>query len=227
MNSGLKYQFNEQELLSLFYNKENDMVRDLSAPYLKNGYVCATENHIMIRIKAETLHEKYGETQKLNFDRPADNCNFIVSRQEIETVLSNIPQVEEEIKVGVDIKCMECDGEGVVEWEYQDKSGHCHYSEQECPVCEGSGFESEAQYVKTGRMLPDGNIPIRIKRIVIKAELLEVLNKAMKIIGVDEVRCTHQAPEKPCIFRVDDNIEIIIMPYMREAEHHIEGRNAE
>lgn len=49
----MKYQFNEQELLSLFYDKENDMRPDMAAPYLKNGYVCATEAHILIRIKAD------------------------------------------------------------------------------------------------------------------------------------------------------------------------------
>ena len=52
----MKYQFNEQELLSLFYDKENDMRPDMAAPYLKNGYVCATEAHILIRIKAEMLN---------------------------------------------------------------------------------------------------------------------------------------------------------------------------
>lgn len=33
----MKYQFNEQELLSLFYDKENDMRPDMAAPYLKTG----------------------------------------------------------------------------------------------------------------------------------------------------------------------------------------------
>ena len=73
----MKYQFNEQELLSLFYDKENDMRPDMAAPYLKNGYVCATEAHILIRIKAETLNGKYNEIEGLNIDFPADNCNFI------------------------------------------------------------------------------------------------------------------------------------------------------
>ncbi|MCM1301354.1 MAG: hypothetical protein NC226_06500 [Bacteroides cellulosilyticus] len=223
----MKYQFNEQELLSLFYKEDDDLRPYMAAPYLKNGYVCATEAHILIRIKAETLHGEYKETERCNIDWPADNCNFTISLQEIETMLSNIPQVEEEVKVGEDIKCMECDGEGEVEWEYQDKSGHYHYEDHECPICEGSGFDSESRYVKTGRMIPDGECSIRIRRIVIKAEFLEVLNKAMKIIGVGEVRCVHQDPAKPCIFRVDDNIEIIIMPRLGEAKYHIEGRDAE
>lgn len=223
----MKYQFNEQELLSLFYKEDNDLRPFMTTPFLKNGYVCATEAHILIRIKAETLRGKYKETEKGNIDWPADNCNFIISLQEIETMLSSIPQVEEEIKIGEDIECEECNGEGEVEWEYEDKSGRYHYEEHECPICQGNGYESRARYKTTGRMIPDGECSIWIRRIAIKAEFLEVLSKAMKIIGVDEVRCVHQDPAKPCIFRVDDNIEIIIMPRLGEAEYHIEGRDAE
>lgn len=223
----MKYQFNEQELLSLFYKQEDNLRPYMTAPFLKNGYVCATEAHILIKIKAETLNGEYRETEFCNIEWPADNCNFFVSLQEIETVLSSIPKVEEEKKIREDIMCMECAGEGVVEWEYQDKSGHYHYVEHECPMCEGSGFKSESRYVKTRRMIPYEESGIQVRRIVIKAEFLEVLSKAMRIIGVDEIRCVHQAPANPCIFRVDDNIEIIIMPRLGEADYRIEGRDAE
>lgn len=50
---------------------------------------------------------------------------------------------------------------------------------------------------------------------------------AFNYFGGSKVRCVHQDPTKPCIFRVDDNIEIIIMPCLGEAEYHIEGRDAE
>lgn len=223
----MKYKFNEQELLSLFCDKENEIRPAMATPYIKNGYVCATEAHVLIRIKAETLNGEYNEIEGLNIDFPADNCNFIIGLQDIKTAIASIPQVEEEKKIGENITCMECNGEGEVEWEYQDKSGHYHYADHECPMCEGSGFESESRYVKTGRMIPDGDCPIRIRRIVIKAKFLEILGKALEIIGVDEIRCVHQDPAQPCIFRVDDNIEIIIMPCLADDNYHIEGRDAE
>lgn len=223
----MKYQFNEQELLSLFYDKGNDMRPYLTAPYLKNGYVCATEAHILIRIKAETLNGKYKEIEKGNIDWPTDNCNFIVSLQDIEKALSNIPQVEEEEQIGKDIDCEECDGEGEVEWEYQNKNGRYYHEEHTCPVCLGSGYSARAKYQKTGRMIPDEEYHVGIRHVAIKAKWLEILAKAMKLIGVEEVRCVHQAYASPCIFRIDDNIEIILMPYWAETEYHIEGRDAE
>ena len=224
---GMKYQFNEQDLLSLFYDKENDMRPDMAAPYLKNGYVCATEGHIMIRIKAETLNGEYNEIDSLNIDLPADNCNFIIGLHDIKTAIASIPQVEEKEKVGKDIECKECDGAGEVEWEYRDKSWRYHHKYLDCPKCQGDGCISRVKYKKTGRMIPDGDCPIRIRRIVIKVEFLEILGRAMEIIGVDKVRCVHQEPTQPCIFRVDDNIEIIIMPYLAVADYSIEGRDAE
>lgn len=211
----------------MFYDKENFNNSDVTAPYLKNGYVCATEAHILIRIKAETLNGEYKEIQSCNIDWPTDNCNFIVSLQDIEKALSNIPQVEEEEQIGEDIYCEECDGEGEVEWEYQNKNGRYYHEEHTCPVCLGSGYSARAKYKKTGRMIPDEEYHVGIRHIVIKAKYLEILAKAMRLIGVEEVRCVHQAPARPCIFRVDDNIEIIIMPCLVEAEYHIEGRDAE
>lgn len=152
----MKYQFNEQELLSLFYDKENDMRPDMAAPYLKNGYVCATEAHILIRIKAETLNGKYNEIEGLNIDFPADNCNFIIGLQDIRTAIASIPQVEEKEKVGKNIECEECNGEGEVEWEYRDSDGHYHYEYHDCPKCYGDGYTSHVKYKKTGRMIPTG-----------------------------------------------------------------------
>lgn len=158
----MKYQFNEQELLSLFYDKENDMRPDMAAPYLKNGYVCATEAHILIRIKAETLNGKYNEIEGLNIDFPADNCNFIIGLQDIRTAIASIPQVEEKEKVGKNIECEECNGEGEVEWEYRDSDGHYHYEYHDCPKCYGDGYTSHVKYKKDGaddprRGLPDPN----------------------------------------------------------------------
>lgn len=48
----MKIQFDELKLLSLFYNKDEEDRPYMAAPYLKNGWVCATEAHILIRIRA-------------------------------------------------------------------------------------------------------------------------------------------------------------------------------
>lgn len=221
----MKYQFNEQELLSLFYDKDNEMRPDLAAPYLKKGYVCATDAHILIRIKAEMLIGKYKEIQSCNISFPADNCDFIVSLQDIETALSNIPQIEEEEKIGKDIDCEECDGEGVVEWEYRCKRGQDYCREFECPVCEGSGYKQRAIYKKTGNMVPDKGYPIGIRKVVFKTKYIEILGKTMRVIGVDKVRCVYQDYGEPCVFRVDNNIEIIIMPCMSPNRYYIHGKD--
>lgn len=223
----MNYKFNEEELLSLFYDKENYMRPIMSAPYLKNGYVCATEGHILIRIKAETLSGEYNEIESLNILWPADTCNFIISLQEIETALSSIPQVEEEKQIGKDIECEECEGVGLVEWRYEDKSGRCHYDDCDCPICDGSGYESRARYEKTGRMIPDEKCHIAVRDSVLRVRCISTLMQAMRIIGVDEVRCVHQDIYDPCAFRIDDNIEILIMPCLTEADYRIEGRDAE
>lgn len=220
----MKYQFNEQELLSLFYDKD-DIRPSMSAPYLKNGYVCATESHILIRIKAETLNGEYKEVDGLNLTLPRYNCNFTISLQDIKTALANIPQVEEVKRFGGNVICQECNGEGEVEWEYRDKRGHYYYDYFECPACNGSGYLDAPTSIKTGKKIPDLDSPIRVRNEPIRAAFIEILGKAMEIIGVDKVWCVHQASRKPVIFRVDDNIEIAIMPVVAESVYLIHGRD--
>lgn len=221
----MKYKFNEQELLSLFYDKGNDMRPHLTAPYLENGYVCASEGHILIRIKAEILNGEYQESTWRNISFPADNCDFLVSLRDVEMALINIPQVEETKLMGEDEDCEECDGEGVVEWEYRGKKQQDYYRYHACPVCDGFGYKCRAVYKKTGEMVPDKEFPIGIRDIVFKSKFIEILGKAMRIMGVDKVRCVHQSYGDPCIFRVDNNIEIIIMPYMSPSGYYIQGED--
>lgn len=222
-----RYQFDESELLSLFY--EVDPIRPkLSAPYLKDGYVCATDTHIMVRIKAEVLNREYNEVEDLNLVLPSGNCNFKVSLKEINDALAAIPQIDEEIEVRGDKECPECDGEGGVEWEYIDQAGKRHYKFCDCPVCDGTGYIDKPHRIKTGKKIPAEDCPIQIRSVIFESKYLYILRRAMEIIGLSEIRCIHQKLGLPCIFVVDENIEIVIMPFRGEpAKYQILGKDVE
>ena len=165
----MKYSFNEKELLGLFVSN-NDSRPLFMHPYLKDGYVCATDNRQIIRIKADMLSDKYKPT---------------------------------------------CGGSGSVFWEYNDNNFKSYVQEFDCPVCDGSGYVEEVQV--TGKMIPDWNATVGIVNYVLRIKYVQTLLEAMKIIGVTEVHLIAQVDNKS-LFKVDDNISIIIMACLADAD---------
>lgn len=54
----MKQDFNESALLALFYDSDH-FREQIKAPFLSDGYVCATETHRLIMIKPEICNGDY------------------------------------------------------------------------------------------------------------------------------------------------------------------------
>lgn len=219
----MKYSFNEKDLFDLFIDKDNDFRPVLKEPYLKDGYVHAADGYKLIRIKADTLYGEYTPTEKMKLRWPDENCDYLITAKEIEKAIASIPQVKEEIEIGRNIKCPECNGDGTVFWEYTDKNLKTHEVEFDCPICGGDGYLERTYLKKTGRMIPDRTASIGFGTSNLRVDKVEVLFKAMKIIGVEEVRLVAQIENKN-IFKIDENISVFIMGYLREADYIIKLR---
>lgn len=216
----MKYSFNEKELLDLFIDANNDLRPMFAKPYLKDGYVHAVNGFRLVRIKAESLKGEYEPTDKMNLPIPNDNCDYIITDKDIQKALESIPQEEEVIKIGEDIECPECDGHGKVYWEYTSRNGKFYECEHDCPVCDGTGYAEESQEKKTGNMIPCWTSSIRFGNTCIRADHVHTLLEAMKIIGVTEVHLVAQG-NHCSVFKVDENIQVIIAHYMRDADYII------
>ena len=73
----MKYSFNEKELLDLFVSNDDSLPLFMH-PYLKDGYVCATDNSKIIRIKADALNGEYEPTDRMNLEWPNESCDYIM-----------------------------------------------------------------------------------------------------------------------------------------------------
>lgn len=109
-------------------------------PFLQNGYVYATDFHVLIRVHPRLSEVEYDENPKASsMSEPlcTDGMNsHIVKVSEISKLLQSIPKIEEMTAKRKSKKCEECGGEGMVEWEYKDYEEHF-----ECPVCKGEGYQ--------------------------------------------------------------------------------------
>lgn len=203
----MRYKFNEKELLSLFINTEMGCPQ-YAEPFLKNGYVYATDVNKLIRIKADILNDQYkSDRVRWSWSLPNDNCDILITRMELEKALACVPQQKETIIVD----CPECDGSGVVFWEYIDKKRESHEIEAVCPICDGNGREEK----ETGKIIPSPSAPIAIGDSKLRAGDVQVLLEAMKIIGVTQVHIASQTDNR-IVFRIDKNISIMATTFLSD-----------
>lgn len=201
----MKYKFEEERLLSLFLNDAENCFPQYAEPFLKDGYVYATDTDKLIRIKADTLDGRY-KSDKINYllSLPNDNCNVLITQVDIEKALASVPQQKETVIAD----CSECEGAGVVFSEYIDKKGETHEIEAECPICGGIGNEEK----ETGKTIPFPYAAIVIRDFKLRACDVQALLEAMKIIGVAIVHLVSQTDNR-IVFRIDENIDIMIVTF--------------
>lgn len=207
------YLFDEEKLLSMFTG-DVAFRPEFSNPWLSvNGnLVCASESHILIQINAECLRNQYQTVGKLSAIKYVENCNHTVTLKDIKEALDKVPKIAEKVLVEKGKECPECDGCGAVTAEYTAKSGRTYDIECDCPVCDGNGMEYNDRYAETGKVIPDELANIAVGSCNFNAQFIQVLYDALVFIGVDSVKVVSIGRQKPTVFRVDENIEIMLMP---------------
>lgn len=76
---------------------------------------------------------------------------------------------------------------------------------------------------KTGKTIPDWTAAIGIANYAFRIDSIQALLETMKIIGVTEVHLVAQVDYKN-LFKIDDNISIMIMGYLRDADYVIKTK---
>jgi len=133
----------------------------LAVPNLKDGIVYASDGHVLIAIPEDELSLQYPTNEKYPKAENLLNKNVACCTKKTKVCISDIAKelVKARIEVDIDfINCKDCDGEGVVEWEYRSKSGCNHTREEECPVCQGEGgSDKEHPFARVNLSMVDEN----------------------------------------------------------------------
>lgn len=213
-----EYTFDEKVLLGL-YLPEITFREAFKKPFTKGGFVYATNEYAIIRVRKEILKEEYPPYEKPMFKWPEKNCDWLITLSALQESWEQIPAVEEKIMQGEYKECPECNGEGEVEWEYMDSSGRTHYQDFECPVCGGSGYAEQPRETKTGKMIPDLEATIGFGFHALRADHVLNLMKTMALLGKEEIRITYQNPDRDKMtrFDIDENTSVIIMAHEKPA----------
>lgn len=203
-------QFDESKLLALFYESDNYRV-DFQAPFVSDGYVCASEAYRLILIKPEICTGNYNhiKTRHVKKILKPHNIDITLTLDQLKKAIDRIPQVAEIVTISPAIECKDCDGEGFVYWEYVDLARITHQRESECPICHGSGRSTKAVTKATGRMIPSPEGIIGIYENKFRVEHLSKLCEAMDLLELDTVKyvASHNGPNT---FILTDEITVLI-----------------
>lgn len=211
----MKKEFDESALLALFYDSDH-FREQIRTPFLSDGYVCATETHRVILIKPEICKGEYkpNNLHVLKTLKP-QNINITLTLAKLKKAVERVSSEKEMKIIRPAIKCNDCEGEGEVEWSYEDKDGHTHEEYHTCPICKGSGNSSPAIEKPTGRMIPIQTAVIGIYENIFNAYQVLMLCDAMELLGID--KCKYVASSVAGnTFILSNEITVVICPCIAE-----------
>lgn len=198
-----------EQIFYMFCSKNDEMRPVINNPFELNGYVYATNAFILIRAKKKDVDFDASKNQ-----HKAPNCEEVMPLHNTTSLLEldhgfldQYKTADEVAYSGKDIDCPTCDGEGEVEWKFED-----YRRDFECPVCNGSGYQTQKREYKTGNKT-FGDFRIKVDSLYIKINYLDILLKVGEMVN-SGITLKHYSTIY-ILFSVGI-FEVLIMPVM----HH-------
>jgi hypothetical protein len=148
----------------------------------------------------DETYEKKHEEKVFNSVIPDDNCNELITKNDLEKLFETVPEIKE--TVSEEIKCNNCDN-GITE------CGSCG-SEIDCDECDGSGKKIEEK--ETGKMILDQNFSLKVFDISFSYRYLKLLYDTMILLNEESVVLKSKDKLKSNKFNFNNQVSLIIMP---------------
>ena len=178
----------------------NDNLRSaLNSVSLENGFLYATNCHILARISSDLCVlnyesiDKYPNVQKVI----SEHISIEKKKVSVETMFNDLMKIEVCFRPKM-IECNECEGEGVVTCSY------CN-SEHECKKCEGAGEIKSSELELSG----ENNCIIFNRKF--RLHYLDLIIRTAIYTGVKEIEISNSEGLSGSIFSVGD-FTILLMP---------------
>lgn len=180
-----------------------------------NGFVYATNAHIVIKVPAASCLMQYDAVEKYpNAEKVISGYDFKDKATIKTSEVVNILTAYKWVRTCNMTTCEKCNGNGVIECEY------CNH-EHECEKCKGDGeFYSGIEPLSL-LVTPDYYHVVKIAGKTFKADYIHVLAVCASVVGVDSITLKYNDNDSdPHIFIVGD-AEIMIMPRTQGADDFI------
>jgi ssDNA-binding Zn-finger/Zn-ribbon topoisomerase 1 len=195
-----------ENILDLYVQKDG-MREWMRSPFTNadKTVIFSTDGSAMVCINSngvENDFENYEDKIEGIYPVGCSNCNVSISLEELQEALNKIKPVHV-------IQCPECDGDGVVEWTYE------NYTEEfECPVCNGN------ETIRTKENVFNERAGVKINGSVFYSNQIKRIVDTIILCGSTE--CTIVCKQTGMtVFKLSDDISV----YQMEAvnmEHEVE-----
>ncbi|MDR1022887.1 MAG: hypothetical protein LBL94_06425 [Prevotellaceae bacterium] len=203
---------NESKVFGMYAAGSHAIRQEFGAPFTQNGYVYATDERILIRVResaakgAYTHSEKYGCAKLFNV---AAEQEEVISARQLKKLLSEVELVEETHTVSETIKCEVCGGYGEVHWEYESWG-----KDDDCPACSGSGYTHKEKKIPAGKMITNESALVKLGNKTFTLRYIRVIAETMKLLGIATItmRYSESEPSRQAIFSFSPDVDVLLMP---------------
>lgn len=188
-----------RRLLRLFVAGAEEMRPVMMTPFERDGWVCATDSHVLIRVDKKYITDDYftdKKTPDVKSVMPQYNPQLAITKTGLIQALTKLNLDYNETKT----ECPYCDEECEVEWEYTDSDDDKHTMWGECPCCKGSG------YLRNGI-----NRFCELNGANLNAHYLILLYNVMTELSIDKATVTI-GDMRQLRFNIAQGVDIVMMP---------------
>lgn len=194
-----------KQLFDLFLS-DDDLRPAMKYPININKKIYATDAYSIIIIDESNCNfefenpysEKYPDVQAVIKEDNIQGCHLLINTE----YLDQFKTKDEVILVSDSVLCGKCNGEGKLETDFRYKSTY-YSAEFECPVCDGSGVEKDAIYVKNGNKIFDkNNARIKIKDAYLDPVIFNKLLLAQLFLSAPIELLYYAGPHQSLKFKI-------------------------
>lgn len=147
-----------------------------------------------------------------------ENMNLEIKIEDLNNIFKDIAVEPKMIPNGKYLPCAECDGDGVVEWEY-----NSYTNDFDCPVCDGHGDNGKPQLIPSNQNQFVSGSYIEIHKTNFDCNLIQKIIDVAMILEIDMIKLVCESDQHSFVFMVDD-VTIITMPIRDIHEGKVYGK---
>lgn len=180
-----------------FFVGDDEMRPAMMKPFLQEDFAIATDAHIIIAFKKHLLNDYH-----ISIDEKAPNALSVIPTEENMSIEFDTIEMRKQISKSrksanetyevKDTKCPDCNGCGVVDYEFSDYKGKRHEVEDTCPTCENESDFKIIKNKKTGDEIEGFLELFKIDNALLDVNYFEKIVKVAELLSVPNFKLVYK-----------------------------------
>lgn len=206
-----------------FFVGNDEMRPAMMSPFIQDDFVIATDAHAVICFKKSLLGKTEIEPNEkapnaLSIIPTEENMSVECDTTEMRKQISKSRKVADETYEVEEANCPDCDGNGFVDYEFEDYKRKTHKIEDTCPTCENESEWKVFKNKKTGDEIEGFRELFKIENALIDVNFFERLVKVAELLAVEKFKLVYRKSETSLNKFIVGECTICIMPVYQSTD---------